>query len=552
LNTRPRIVAAAVAAVVILLGVPFAAFALVGDLLDTVGVPSGLVNSNNCSVAAAFDGTYFYTMQGGLDVFCAGSTLQVFDPPTPDAFPGAPPVDATSVATKTIKDAAGSLVSISVVDWDPSRSTPGHVMFWGAYADQVFLIDIGDPSVTGDALATFEFDADVGGIDLVDGLAWDPNDDTLYYSPDVNLNVYQFSLGTGVNPPMGTLMNTVAPKNDAGVADGDVSGVAIGAGNTLYIGRNGNAEIRRVDKTTGAFVSTFATTAGRVEDLVCDPVTYAPLEAILAKDAYGGQQGDAGNHAFYEAFEVETGTCPLPQPPEITLDPPDDENEVGANHTVTATVTAGGQPVVGVLVSFEVTAGANVGEVSDVGECSINADCTTDANGQVSWTYTGSGGLGTDAISACFTDETGEERCAEASKDWVDTTPPVAACTESVNPSGKNVPPAGSTTPPGNKGGQNEDGFYHLAAEDEDKFDPNPAIWVTDSLASAVFGPFYTSTTVKLTQSPDEPPSSKPMGGPNSAVAAHIILPGEPLIFAVDFSGNQSAYVTCFVPPPPK
>ena len=97
-------------------------------------------------------------------------------------------------------------------------------------------------------------------------------------------------------------MNTVSPQNAAGATDGLVSGVAIGAGNTLYIGRNGAAEIRRVDKTTGAFISNFATTQGRVEDLVCDPVTYAPLEAILAKDS---------NADLYEAFEVEAGTCPL-------------------------------------------------------------------------------------------------------------------------------------------------------------------------------------------------------------------------------------------------
>ena len=36
--------------------------------------------------------------------------------------------------------------------------------------------------------------------------------------------------------------------------------------------------------------------------MTCDPITYAPKEAILAKDAYS---------SLYEAFEVETGTCPI-------------------------------------------------------------------------------------------------------------------------------------------------------------------------------------------------------------------------------------------------
>ena len=81
-----------------------------------------------------------------------------------------------------------------------------------------------------------------------------------------------------------------------------LAGVAIGAGGTLYIGRNGQAEIRQVNNPSGTFIIQFATTSGRTEDLTCDPITYAPLEAILSKDAFNG---------LYEAFEVEPGTCPL-------------------------------------------------------------------------------------------------------------------------------------------------------------------------------------------------------------------------------------------------
>src|SRR3989344_3514419 len=107
---------------------------------------------------------------------------------------------------------------------------------------------------------------------------------------------------------------------------------------------------------------------------------------------------------------------------EIKLDPPTATNETGTDHTVTATVTAGGAPVVGALVSFSVTAGPNIGQVSDpnTGECTANNDCTTDANGQVSWTYTGTGGPGLDVITACFTDEQGVEHCARATKEWTE------------------------------------------------------------------------------------------------------------------------------------
>ena len=116
--------------------------------------------------------------------------------------------------------------------------------------------------------------------------------------------VVEYDLSGGITG-FGMSIRTIFPENVAGQVDGLVSGVTVGADNTLFIGRNGAQEIRRIDKDTGAFISQFAQTVGRAEDLSCDPITYAPLEAIIAKEAFGG---------FYEAFEVEEGTCPLPGP----------------------------------------------------------------------------------------------------------------------------------------------------------------------------------------------------------------------------------------------
>jgi hypothetical protein len=118
--------------------------------------------------------------------------------------------------------------------------------------------------------------------------------------------------------------------------------------------------------------------------------------------------------------------------------------------------------------------------------------------------------------------------------------PPVVMCEESVNPSGNNVPKAGDS---------NEDGFYMISSEDEED-DPNPPVYVGDGNAS--FGPFASGSVVKITKAPGAPPSSKPMGGPNSAVAAHITLNADGLIWAVDSFGDRSDVVTCLVPPPPK
>jgi hypothetical protein len=121
---------------------------------------------------------------------------------------------------------------------------------------------------------------------------------------------------------------------------------------------------------------------------------------------------------------------------------------------------------------------------------------------------------------------------------------------ESVNPSGKKIPPAGRTTLPGPKGGQNEDGFYELVGEDNE--DGTADVFVTNASGSVTFGPFASGSVVKITEDPDETPTSKPMGGKKSAVAVHIILDSDALVFAVDSFGETSAIVSCLVPSPPK
>lgn len=133
-----------------------------------------------------------------------------------------------------------------------------------------------------------------------------------------------------------------------------------------------------------------------------------------------------------------------------------------------------------------------------------------------------------------------------------DTTPPEAACVETVNPHGKKVPPAGSTTPPGLRGGQNEDGYYELLAKDNL---PGVVIFIKDSASSFIAGPFNPGERVKITQAPGSTPSSKKIGstsGQAGAIVAHITLKGDALMYAVDLAGNQSANLACLVPPPPK
>lgn len=144
----------------------------------------------------------------------------------------------------------------------------------------------------------------------------------------------------------------------------------------------------------------------------------------------------------------------------------------------------------------------------------------------------------------------------------IDREPPEVWCIETVNPHGKNIPPAGSTTLPGPKGGQNEDGFYELFAEDNK--DPNPEIFVVVDIGSdnvlgtdddIKFGPFESGTKIKYTEANGAKPSIKEMGsdkGQAGAIDWHIKGQGDFVLMAIDDSGNVGSCDCCLVPPKPK
>lgn len=100
----------------------------------------------------------------------------------------------------------------------------------------------------------------------------------------------------------------------------------------------------------------------------------------------------------------------------IVLTPTSASNPVGTQHTVTATVVDTlGRPVVERMVAFNVTAGPNAG---------TNGSGYTDESGKVSFTYTGTGGAGTDTIVASFTNSRGQTQTSEpVTKEWIDEEP---------------------------------------------------------------------------------------------------------------------------------
>lgn len=232
----------------------------------------------------------------------------------------------------------------------------------------------------------------------------------------------------------------------------------------------------------------------------------------------------------------------------IELTPASAVKEVGVDSTHTLVATIGGEAgwVGDRLVTFTVIDGPNAG---------TTGTGMTDAGGSTPWTYTNAGAGGTDTIEACFTvaDPTGITGCTTATVEWLDTTPPIAACLPGPNPHGSTIPPAGWSSLPGPKGGQNEDGFYDLIASDA--VDPNPLVFAIDGGTGHVFGPYPDGTVVKWTQAPGAIPSERPMGSTNGragAVEWHLRGQGDLLVYAVDASGNASIPLACLVPPLPK
>ena len=111
---------------------------------------------------------------------------------------------------------------------------------------------------------------------------------------------------------------------------------------------------------------------------------------------------------FSEVFYSELPAPIALGPAVVTLSPGVATNPLGATHTVTATVqNAIGQPVPNTTVQFTVAGSVNT-----------TGSCTTDANGECSFSYQGPTLPGQDAITGCA-GTNGAPPCGTATKTWV-------------------------------------------------------------------------------------------------------------------------------------
>jgi hypothetical protein len=128
-----------------------------------------------------------------------------------------------------------------------------------------------------------------------------------------------------------------------------------------------------------------------------------------------GVDPGTGLSACGEAYILIAGSNIVVESRVISVTPLTATNPVGTSHTATANVhdASGAPPVAGQLVDFSVT-GVNAGAS---GTC-VPADCKSDVNGDVAFTYSDTGGAGDDTIKASFTDANNSLQTATAQKHW--------------------------------------------------------------------------------------------------------------------------------------
>ncbi len=483
---------------------------MAGALPSLKTAANGFVDIIDEATDGVLDGAIANGSRVGIVSFATSATLDV--PLTTDATALKTAINALVAAGNTNHSAAISLAQSTLAGSEPTNSK------------QMIMFTDGVTTVGGDGQAeaaaartagTEIFAIGLGSVNTaqLNGWASDPDADHVFIAPSAaDLEEIFEAIGAAIVVPAATNVSIVdTVDSHFAVSTPTASkGTVIQAGNVL----TWTIPELGTETVTLTFTATHNPALPGGVEQVNDSVAYTDTE---------GHTVSFGNPS------VNVRGCPA----HIDLTPDPDTNELttGASHTVTAKVTDDfGDPVGGVLVSFEVISGPNAGPTGSG---------TTNAGGTTTFTYSpvvAFSSLGLDTIEGCFVNGAGADVCDTARKLWVDTTPPEASCVETNNPSGKNVPKAG---PGAGNSGQNPDGFYELLADD---------IVSNVGITVFTFGPFPSGTKVKYTQAPGSSPSIKP--GPGD-IDWQIKGPTELVFTATDQSGNSTT-VTCLLPPPPK
>jgi hypothetical protein len=239
-----------------LLGATDVAFAAVFEQLAVFTVPTGA--RLGFSIASDCSKTLYYTNRNFPTSLIP--TLHVME--NKNLIASIPTFDAATNET----------VRFAEMAWDKGRGKlwAGTDVWNGDSVSptQVYLLD----PTTGSA--TYQFTA-VDTNKLPDGLAYDGTDDTIWMSPHDSTRIYHYQTN-------GTLINVISPKNIDG-AELTISGVVVGVGDLLYVGKQASGQIFKVKKSDGSFISSFPAfgkPADPHEGIKCDAKSFAPKTVV--------------------------------------------------------------------------------------------------------------------------------------------------------------------------------------------------------------------------------------------------------------------------------
>lgn len=244
------------------------AWALPGDLIDNVPLA---VPGTGVSVGLDCTGVVYYTLSNDTNLHKMDKS-------------------GASVGSVPITDSVtGEGLLIDEMAWDETRQ-----MLWGQlHGSNPVAVYLVNPTT---GVATFAWTSMTNSAGSYrDGIAYDGTDDTVWISGDVSSTIEHYKSD-------GTFLGQITPKNAAGDTLGTISGVMVGVGDLLYLGRNGLTQIVQVKKSNGDFIASFASPGGaRDEGLECDATNFAPTLALWSREFT-----DPG---FMSVIEIEPGTC---------------------------------------------------------------------------------------------------------------------------------------------------------------------------------------------------------------------------------------------------
>jgi len=164
------------------------------------------------------------------------------------------------------------------------------------------------------------------------------------------------------------------------------------------------------------------------------PADWVPLALatdLEVPDTYSANDISTGAAVHGSPYRLISGSG-VTVTSDLALSPLTATNPVGTDHTVTATLTQTVEgtptPVADATITFAISSGPNAG---------VTGSCVTAANGKCTFTYTGSGGPGTDTIVGS-TIVSGATKAGTASKTWEEggltaTATATATATETVS-----------------------------------------------------------------------------------------------------------------------